>query len=84
MSGGGETGAVMGEVELGDQAAGEQSGVEVGQEAVGAGEQVSGEALAVACAWTAVRTCPIRKTAVLWPWTSPIAAVVAVGVWMRS
>lgn len=42
VSSGGETGAVMGEVELGDQAAGEQSGVEVGQEAVGAGEQVSG------------------------------------------
>lgn len=45
VSGGGETGAVMGRVELGDQAAGEQSGVEVGQEAVGAGEQVSGGGL---------------------------------------
>lgn len=42
MPGRGEKGAVVGVVEVGDEAAGEQAGVEVDQEAVGAGEDLAG------------------------------------------
>lgn len=48
VSGRGEKRAVVGVVEVGDEAAGEQAGVEVDQEAVGGGEDLAGEAPVVA------------------------------------
>lgn len=42
VSGHGEVRATLREIDLGDQAAGEQAGVEVDQEAVGAGEHFAG------------------------------------------